>query len=105
VDAGQQQGEVRPLAGSGPQSISHGSSSRLSATWAALLSRMVRVLLLPPRDCRSGRPDPGERADYLLRRIVDRAVCSKCGGVEITVTVSMAAAAGFSHPDYSKARV
>ena len=28
MDAGQQQGEVRPLAGSGLQSISHGSSSR-----------------------------------------------------------------------------
>lgn len=25
-------------------------------------------------------------ADYLLRKIVDRAVCSKCGGVEISVT-------------------
>jgi hypothetical protein len=40
--------------------------------------------------------------DYLLRRIVDRAVCSKCGGDNITVTVSAADAAGFSYPDYSK---
>jgi hypothetical protein len=29
-------------------------------------------------------------ADYLLRKIVDRAVCSKCGGVEISVTAGMA---------------
>jgi hypothetical protein len=33
--------------------------------------------------------------DYLLRRIVDMAVCSKCRGVEITVTVSVAMRPGF----------
>ena len=40
--------------------------------------------------------------DYLLRRIVDRAVCPKCGGDNITVTVSAADAAGYSYPDYGK---
>jgi hypothetical protein len=42
--------------------------------------------------------------DYLLRRIVDRAVCSKCGGVEIPVTVSVADAPDFSYPAYGKPR-
>ena len=41
-------------------------------------------------------------ADYLLRRIVDRAVCKECGGVEISVTVGMADAPGYSYPGYSK---
>ena len=40
-------------------------------------------------------------ADYLLRRLVDRAVCSKCGGVEISCTLTVAGAAGFSYPDHS----
>ena len=33
-----------------------------------------------------------------------RAVCSKCGGVEINVTAGMADAPGYSYPDYSKGR-
>ena len=41
-------------------------------------------------------------ADYLLRKVVDRAVCKECGGVEISVTVSVADAAGYSYPAYSK---
>jgi len=41
-------------------------------------------------------------ADYLVRRIVDRAVCSKCGGVEITVTLGVFGAADYSYPDYGK---
>lgn len=43
-------------------------------------------------------------ADYLLRRLVDRAVCSKCGGVEISVTLTVAGAPRFSYPDHSKGR-
>jgi hypothetical protein len=42
-------------------------------------------------------------AAYLLRRLVDRAVCSKCGGVEINVTAGAMDAPGYSYPDYSKA--
>ena len=41
-------------------------------------------------------------ADYLLRRLVDRAICSKCGGVEITCTLTVAGAAVFSYPDYQQ---
>jgi hypothetical protein len=40
-------------------------------------------------------------ADYLLRKIVDRAVCKECGGVEIGVTIGAAGAPGYSYPDYS----
>jgi hypothetical protein len=61
--------------------------------------------LLPPRDVDRDALILANGADYLLRRIVDRAVCSKCGGVEITVTESVAAAPKFSYPDHSKARV
>jgi hypothetical protein len=43
-------------------------------------------------------------ADYLVRKIVDRAVCSKCGGVEISVTMDVAGVPGYSYPDYSKGR-
>ena len=43
-------------------------------------------------------------AYYLLRRLVDRAVCSKCGGVEISVTMGVKGAAGFSYPDHSASR-
>jgi hypothetical protein len=41
-------------------------------------------------------------ADYLLRKIVDRAVCSECGGVDISVTASMADAPEYSYPRYGK---
>ena len=41
--------------------------------------------------------------DYLLRKLVDRAVCSKCGGVEISVTMGVRGAPAFSYPDNSKA--
>ena len=41
-------------------------------------------------------------ADYLLRRLVDRAVCKECGGVEISVTLGVKGAADFSYPDYGK---
>ena len=37
-------------------------------------------------------------ADYLLRRLVDRAVCSKRGGVEISCTLTVAGAAGILVP-------
>jgi hypothetical protein len=40
--------------------------------------------------------------DYLLRKVVDRAVCSKCGGVEISCTLGVASATSYSYPDYSK---
>jgi hypothetical protein len=43
-------------------------------------------------------------ADYLLRRIVDRAVCKECGGGEIGVTIGVAGAPGYSYPDYSRSR-
>lgn len=36
--------------------------------------------------------------DYLLRKVVDRAACSKCGGVEISVTMSVKGAPAFSYP-------
>jgi len=42
--------------------------------------------------------------DYLLRKLVDRAVCSKCGGVEISVTMGVKGAAAFSYPDHSASR-
>jgi hypothetical protein len=38
-------------------------------------------------------------ADYLLRKLVDRAVCKECGGVEISVTMGVKGAAGFSYPN------
>ena len=38
--------------------------------------------------------------NYLVHKIVDRAVCSRCGGVEISVTMGVASAASFSYPDY-----
>ena len=41
-------------------------------------------------------------ADYLLRKLVDRAVCKECGGVENTCTLTVAGAAGFSYPDYQQ---
>jgi hypothetical protein len=37
---------------------------------------------------------------YLLRKIVDRAICSKCGGVEISVTLGISGPA-FSYPSPS----
>ena len=41
-------------------------------------------------------------ADYLLRKIVDRAVCKECGGVEIGVTVGVAGAPGYSYPTIAR---
>jgi hypothetical protein len=34
--------------------------------------------------------------------VVDRAVCSKCGGLEISCTLGLANAAGFSYPSYAR---
>jgi len=41
-------------------------------------------------------------ADYLLRKIVDRAVCKECGGVEIGVTIGVAGALGYSYPTIAR---
>ena len=43
--------------------------------------------------------------DYLPRRIVDRAVCSACGGEEIAVTLGVESAPGYSYPDYGNGRM
>jgi hypothetical protein len=40
--------------------------------------------------------------DYLVRKLVDRAVCSKCGDrdAEVSCTLGVAHSPRFSYPDY-----
>jgi hypothetical protein len=49
-------------------------------------------------------PVPAHGADYLLRRLVDPAVCSKCGGVEISWTFDCRRRAAFSYPNHGESR-
>ena len=42
--------------------------------------------------------------NYLVRKVVDRAVCSNCGDrdAEISCTLGVANSPAFSYPDYGK---